>query len=144
MTQDVLPNPAAPEYHLYSLQKIKYKSNYICPKLLLMFMTTLGWKIVYLSAQRLSFCPYALYNSHRSRFLFPFALFCQTKNTSNSSMQLCSFLKWACIWTVLDCCLELCVIPVSCSKCGCVSRPVHMRLHYAHILNARPWERTVV
>ncbi len=42
-------------------------------------------------------------------------------------MQLCSFLKWACILTVLDCCLELGAIPVS-SKRGCASRPVHVRL----------------
>ncbi len=80
---------------------------------------------MYLSAQRLSFCPYALSrDSHRSRFLFPFALFCQTNTASNSSMHLCSFLKWAFIFTVLDCCLELGAIPASCSKRGCASRPV--------------------
>ncbi len=51
-------------------------------------------------------------------------LFCQKNTTSNSSMQLCSFPNWAFILTVLDCCLELGAIPVSCSECGCASRPV--------------------
>ncbi len=50
-------------------------------------------------------------------FLFPLI------QTSNSSMQLCSFLKWAFILTVLDCCLELGAIPVS-YKRGCASRLV--------------------
>ncbi len=38
---------------------------------------------------------------------FLFALFGQINTTSNSAMQLCSFLKWNFIWTVLDCCLKL-------------------------------------
>ncbi len=56
-------------------------------------------------------------------FTFRFVL--SNKNrTSNSLMQLCSFLKRAFILTVLDCCLELGAIPVSCSCERCASRPV--------------------
>ncbi len=81
---------------------------------------------MYLSAQCLSFCPYALYRELIIDRAFSFRLlFCQNKHrTSNSSMQLCSFLKWAFILTVLDCCLELGAIPVSCTCERCASRPV--------------------
>ncbi len=80
---------------------------------------------MYLSAQRLSFCPYALYREIIIGIDCAFSFrFVKQTPLQNSLMQLCSFLKWAFILAVLDCCLELGAIPVSCSKRGCASRPV--------------------
>ncbi len=61
-TQDALPNLAAPQsaaYIVYKKTKQKRKTK-IHIIIVDVHDFILGWKFVYLSAQRLSFCPYAL------------------------------------------------------------------------------------
>ncbi len=61
---------------------VTIESHYICPKLLLMFIMISGWKIVCCASfsTMFVFLSLCLANTaiYRSRFLFPFALFCQT------------------------------------------------------------------
>ncbi len=79
---------------------------------------------MYLSA-RLSFCPYALYRELIAiDRAFSLRLLCFVKQTHFKLIDASLFIPEVGFYTVLDCCLELGAIPVSCSKRGCASRPV--------------------
>ncbi len=122
-TQNALPNPAAPQSDNYIVYK---KNNY--NNIVDVHDFILGWKIVYLSAQHLSFCPYALYKELIIAIdrAFSFRLLCFVKQTPLRTLW-CFVHSWSgflsVILTVFDCCLELGAMPVS-SKCGCASRAV--------------------
>ncbi len=63
-TQDAVPNPAAPQSATYIVYQKKI-TLYLSQIIVDVHDFILGWKIVYLSAQRLSFCPYALGANNR-------------------------------------------------------------------------------
>ncbi len=85
----------------------------------------LGWKIVYLSAKRLSFCPYALYRELIIAIdrAFSFRLLCFVKQTPLQTHR-CTFVKGVvdCFFSRLDC-----VYGVQSSMCSCL---VFLKTHY--------------
>ncbi len=82
---------------------------------------------MYLSAQRLSFCPYALYRDLIIAIDCVFSFVCSVLSNKHHFKLIDATLfipEVGFYINCLDCCLELGAIPVSCSKCSCASRPV--------------------